>query len=59
MIVVDTSVLAYLYLPGEFTAAAEPLPLEFHQIHFNAGVLSSWMRVKRRSTSIGLGTKAR
>lgn len=29
MIVVDTNVLAYLYLPGEFTAAAEAL-LEKH-----------------------------
>lgn len=25
MIVVDTNVLAYLYLPGEYTAAAEAL----------------------------------
>jgi predicted nucleic acid-binding protein len=25
MIVVDTNVLAYLYLPGEYTAAAETL----------------------------------
>lgn len=35
MIVVDSNVLAYLYLPGEFTAAAETLmeranPLKGH-----------------------------
>ena len=37
MIVVDTNILAYLYLPGDFTAAAEAL-LEKHSI-WNAPVL--------------------
>jgi predicted nucleic acid-binding protein len=37
MIVVDTNVLAYLYLPGELTAAAEAL-LE-HDPHWTAPIL--------------------
>jgi len=37
MIVVDTNVLAYLYLPGEFTAAAEAL-LE-HDANWTAPIL--------------------
>ena len=37
MIVVDTNVLAYLYLPGEFTSAAEAL-LE-HDPHWTAPIL--------------------
>jgi predicted nucleic acid-binding protein len=37
MIVVDTNVLAYLYLPGELTAAAEAL-LE-HDSHWTAPIL--------------------